>query len=141
VGTTRRSTSPAWWRLSYLGGIAAGALVAGAAYVLLQRLANPAATNIALLLTPFTAYLAAEIVGASGVLAVVVAGLVVAYTADRISIAASRRQTAATWSVGSALLDDALFVLTGLEVQAVVHDVSAAQVGRLLGMLSRSGSP
>lgn len=121
--------------VSYLGGIAAGALVAWAAYLLMRRLDDPIATNIALLVTPFIAYLTAELIDASGVLAVVVAGLVLVYVSGRISTAASRRQTESAWPLGSYLLNGALFALIGLEAQAVAHDLGAGDVGRLLGLV------
>ena len=119
--------------LSYLGGIAAGVLVAGLVYVLLRQVHDPTAINVALLVTPFVAYLAAELIHASGVLAVVVAGLVIAYASGRISNAASRRQTESAWPLGSYVLNGALFALIGLEAQAVAHDLGAAHVARLLG--------
>jgi CPA1 family monovalent cation:H+ antiporter len=121
--------------LSYLGGIAAGAVAAAGAYLVMQRLDDATSINVALLVTPFAAYLAAELIGASGVLAVVVAGLVVAYLSERISTAASRRQTESAWPLGSFLLNGALFVLIGLEAQAVAHDLGAADVGRLVGLV------
>jgi monovalent cation/hydrogen antiporter len=85
-----------------------------------------------LLLIPFASYLLAELIHASGVLAVVVAGLIVAYTSARISTAASRRQTESVWPLGSYLLNGSLFVLIGLEVQAVADELGAGQSGRLL---------
>jgi monovalent cation/hydrogen antiporter len=118
--------------LSHVGGVAVGALVAGAAYLVLRRLRDATAINIALLLIPFASYLLAELIHASGVLAVVVAGLIVAYTSTRISTAASRRQTESVWPLGSYLLNGSLFVLIGLEVQAVAHELAAGQSGRLL---------
>lgn len=118
--------------LSYAGGLAAGALVGGAAYLVLRRLRDATVINIALLLIPFTAYLLAELAGASGVLAVVVAGLIVSYVAPLISTAASRRQTESVWPLGSYLLNGALFVLIGLEVQVVARDLAGGSVGRLL---------
>jgi Na+/H+ antiporter len=121
--------------LSYLGGIAAGAVVAALAYIVMRPLRDPMAINIALLVTPFLAYLIAELVGASGVLAVVVAGLVVAYASARISTATSRRQTESAWPLGAYVLNGALFVLIGLEVQAVVHTLGVAAVGRLVGLV------
>ena len=60
---------------------------------------------------------------ASGVLAVVVAGLIIAYVAPRISTAASRRQTEAAWPLGPYVLNGSLFVLIGLQVQAVAQDI------------------
>ncbi|GAP56655.1 uncharacterized Na(+)/H(+) exchanger Mb2309, partial [Arthrobacter sp. Hiyo6] len=112
--------------LSYMGGAAAGILVAGAAYLLLIRVREPLIINIALLITPFTAFLLAEAVGASGVLAVVAAGLIISFTSNRISTAASRRQTESAWPLGSYLLNGALFVLIGVQVQAAVHEITPA---------------
>jgi monovalent cation/hydrogen antiporter len=120
---------------SYLGGVAVGAAVAGAAYLLLRSLRDATTINIGLLLVPFVAYLLAELIGASGVLAVVVAGLAAGYASARISTAASRRQTESAWPLGSQLLNGSLFVLIGLEVQVVVRDLGIAQVVRLLGVV------
>ena len=120
--------------LSYLGGLATGAAVAGLAFLVMRQLHEALTINIALLLVPFTAYLVAELVGASGVLAVVVAGLIVSYTSARISTAASRRLTESAWPLGSYLLNGALFVLIGLEVQTVAHELDAADLVRLSGL-------
>src|SRR3954465_672678 len=120
---------------SYLGGVAVGAAVAGAAYLVLRSLRDATTINIGLLLVPFVAYLVAELVGASGVLAVVVAGLTVGYASARISTAASRRQTESAWPLGSQLLNGSLFVLIGLEVQTVIRDLGIAAVGRLLAVV------
>src|SRR3954467_5047765 len=120
---------------SYLGGIAVGTLVAVVTYFLLRSLRDATTINIGLLLVPFVAYLLAELIGASGVLAVVVAGLAVGYASARISTAASRRQTESAWPLGSQLLNGSLFVLIGLEVQVVVRDLGIADVVRLLGVV------
>jgi CPA1 family monovalent cation:H+ antiporter len=118
--------------ISYVGGAVAGILAAGAAYLLLVRVRDTLIINIALLITPFAAFLLAEAVHASGVLAVVAAGLIVSFTSSRISTAASRRQTESAWPLGSYLLNGALFVLIGLQVQAAVHEINPLDVGRLL---------
>jgi Na+/H+ antiporter len=120
---------------SYLGGVAVGTLVAVVAYFVLRPLRDATTINIGLLLVPFVAYLLAELVGASGVLAVVVAGLAVGYASARITTAASRRQTESAWPLGSQLLNGSLFVLIGLEVQVVVRDLGIADVVRLLGVV------
>ncbi|MGY1812310.1 Na+/H+ antiporter [Blastococcus sp. SYSU D00820] len=121
--------------LSYVGGILAGALVAAVAYRVLRGLRDATAINLGLLLVPMGAYLAAESVEASGVLAVVVAGLVVSYVSARISTAASRRQADSAWPLGTFVLNGALFVLIGLEFQAVVRELAARDVGRLLAVV------
>lgn len=117
---------------SYVGGIAAGVVIAALGYLLLRRTSSTIVINVTLLLIPFTAFLLAEIVHASGVLAVVVAGLIVAYVSPRVTTASSRRQADAAWPFGVFLLNGALFVLIGLEVQFVAHEISAAAIGRLV---------
>ncbi len=118
--------------VSYLGGAVAGIAVAAVAFAALRRSRIALVINIALLLVPFTAFLAAEMIHASGVLAVVFAGLIVAWMLPRITTAASRRQASAAWPFGVYLLNGALFVLIGLEVQFVVHEAAARQIGTLL---------
>ncbi|WP_454116669.1 Na+/H+ antiporter [Microbacterium aurum] len=118
--------------VSYLGGAAAGIAVAALAYLALRRAHSAIVINTMLLLVPFTAFLLAELIGASGVLAVVFAGLIVAWMLPRITTAASRRQATAAWPFGVYLLNGALFVLIGLEVQYVVHDIAARQIGALV---------
>lgn len=118
--------------VSYVGGIAAGAVIAVLGALLLSRTNSTAAINVTLLLIPFTAFLLAEIIEASGVLAVVVAGLIVAYVSPRVTTASSRRQSDAVWPFGVFLLNGALFILIGLEVQFVVHEISAGMIGWLV---------
>jgi CPA1 family monovalent cation:H+ antiporter len=120
--------------VSYVGGAAAGVVVAGIAYLVMRRLRSTLNLNIALLLVPFTAFLLAELIHASGVLAVVVAGLIVAYINPRISTAASRRQAAWTWPLGSFLLNGSLFVLIGFQVQAIAHEIPGREIGWLVGV-------
>lgn len=118
--------------VSYVGGIAAGVAVAALGYLLLRAIGSTIIINTALLLIPFVAFLVAELMGASGVLAVVVAGVIIAYVSPTVTTAPSRRQAEAAWPFGVFLLNGALFVLIGLEVQYVVHQISAGAIGRLV---------
>ena len=118
--------------MSYLGGAIAGIVVAAVAYVALRRMRNALSINVTLLLVPFTAFLVAELVNASGVLAVVIAGLIIAWASPRITTAASRRTATAAWPFGVYLLNGALFVLIGLEVQLVLHEISPREVWGLV---------
>jgi Na+/H+ antiporter len=117
---------------AFVGGAAIGVAVAAAAYFTLRSIRAALPANIALLLTPFVAFLLAELIGASGVLAVVVAGLITSWVAPRITTAASRRQAQAVWPFGVYLLNGALFVLIGLEVQYVLRAIAPAEIGWLL---------
>jgi CPA1 family monovalent cation:H+ antiporter len=121
--------------LSYLGGAAAGIAVAALTILVLRRGRDALTINIALLVAPFTAYLLAELIGASGVIAVVTAGLVLAYWSPTITTAASRRQTESAWPLGSALLNGALFVLIGLQVQSVARRVDVGEIPALLATI------
>lgn len=118
--------------LSYVGGALSGVIVAVLLFLLLQRTQDALAINVSLLVTPFAAFLMAELIGASGVFAVVVAGLLAAYTSTRTTTASSRRQTEAAWPLGSYILNGSLFVLIGLQVQTVNHEIDGRDLGRLL---------
>ncbi|MGB4779664.1 cation:proton antiporter [Microbacterium sp.] len=120
--------------VSYLGGAAAGIAIAALAWLALRRSRSTIVINVTLLLVPFAAFLIAELVHASGVLAVVFAGLIVAWMLPHITTAASRRQAVAAWPFGVYLLNGALFVLIGLEVQYVVHDIEPRQIWLLLAV-------
>lgn len=118
--------------LSYLGGAAAGIATAAIAYAALRRMRTSLTINLTMLLVPFASFLLAELISASGVLAVVIAGLIMAWFGPQITTAASRRQADSAWPLGVYLLNGALFVLIGLEVQFVLHDISPGQIGWLL---------
>ncbi|MGO2745448.1 Na+/H+ antiporter [Microbacterium sp.] len=117
--------------VSYLGGIIVGVVVAAAAWLVLRRVHQTITINVTMLLLPFTAFMIAEMIHASGVLAVVVAGLIAAYVSAQVTTAASRRQAESVWPFGVFLLNGALFVLIGLEVQWVVHQTSLRMIGWL----------
>lgn len=114
--------------LSYAGGIAAGILVAWAGIRLRKRVYDALLNTTISFLTPFTAFLLAEEFGGSGVLAVVVCGLIMSQAGPRINSALARRQTRAFWSFSTFLLNGALFALIGIELHAVVRILSSGQI-------------
>ncbi|MGN6608499.1 MAG: Na+/H+ antiporter [Jatrophihabitans sp.] len=119
--------------LSYGGGLLAGALVGLASWQLRRRIDDPMLENIAVLVTPFGAFLLADSIKASGVLAVVVCGLLMSQLAPRITGAAARQQTTAFWSLATTVLSSALFVLVGLQAETAVRDLSSVSAGRAVG--------
>lgn len=118
--------------LSYGGGALVGIVVATAAYYTLRRLRGALEINLVLILVPFVAFLLAEVIEASGVLAVVIAGLITAWVAPRVTSAASRQQASTIYPVLTYVLNGALFVLIGTEVMFVIYETSAREVGRLV---------
>lgn len=109
--------------LSYAGGILAGLIIGWASSTVRRRISDPTLENIAVLVTPFAAFLLAEIIGASGVLAVVTCGLWMSQTAPRITSAAARQQMIGFWSLATTVLSSALFVLVGLQAQSAVRNL------------------
>lgn len=93
-----------------------------------NRLDDPLQETVITILTPFVAYLVAESVESSGVLAVVIAGLALSQVAPRRGRAATRRESDAFWSLSTFLLNATLFVLVGLELQTAVRALDAGLV-------------
>ena len=107
----------------------------GAAVAYLVRLlsrplgGDPLIANAISLATPFGAYLLAEEVHVSGVLAVVVAGLIIGHHAPRSASGASRLQTSAVWRLVDFLLEGFVFLLIGQQLPAVVRGLAQYERG------------
>lgn len=125
--------------LSYGGGIAAGVLIAWLGIRLrrlVRGLGETTLDNLTIILIPFSAYLLAEQVEASGVLAVVVCGLIMSQAGPSLGRAQARTQSMAFWSLAMYLLNGALFVLVGLEVQAAVRGLTGTALTEALVMVA-----
>ena len=72
------------------------------------------------LITPFIAYLLAEELHCSGVLAVVVAGLILSHKAYLLQTASSRIFERTNWITIEFLLENTVFFLIGLQVRQIV---------------------
>src|SRR6476659_9020767 len=116
--------------LSYGGGLLAGGLVGLISWQLRRRIDDPVLENIAVLVTPFAAFLLADSIHASGVLAVVVCGLLMSQLSPRVTGAAARQQTTEFWTLATTVLSSALFVLVGLQTQTAVRGLTSASAGR-----------
>ena len=115
---------------AYLGGVAAGVVTAALLIPVRRRLDDPLLGNVAMILTPFVAFLLAEAIYASGVLAVVTAGLIMSQVGPRILPAATRQQSQAFWGLATFILNGALFVLVGLESHAAVRGLASGSLVR-----------
>ncbi|HEX6447010.1 MAG TPA: Na+/H+ antiporter [Streptosporangiales bacterium] len=114
--------------LSVVGGFAAGLVTAWLARFVYRRLDHPLQENAVSVLTPFVAFLLAEAIHASGVLAVVVAGLGVTRFAPRVIRADARQSVFAFWRLSTFLLNGALFVLVGLQLQSSVRGLTSVPI-------------
>ena len=117
-----------WWQtgglfvLEVLGGVAVGLVVAGVMSWLVPRLHGDDLLYVVLSLAcGYLAYLPADELHLSGVLAVVSAGAVMGHRGHAISTASSRLQNDAFWSALVFLLNAVLFVSVGLELPSALR--------------------
>ena len=114
------------WAVLYFLLVAAGGLVIGTAVALLSRvlrprIKDPVLLNCVSLATPFAAYGLAEVLHVSGILAVVIAGLIIGHDAHRYTSGASRLQTGAVWRLVDLLLEGFVFLLIGEQLPVVIE--------------------
>jgi monovalent cation/hydrogen antiporter len=93
----------------------------------------PIVENTISLLTPFLAYMPADWLGLSGVLAVVAVGLYLGRQGPRIVSAATRVQAESMWTMIQFLLESFIFMLVGLELPYVLRALRSHTVAELLG--------
>jgi monovalent cation/hydrogen antiporter len=105
------------------GGVVIGLVLAVALAWLFQRTRDSLVENTLMLLIPFAAYLAAESVHASGVIAVVVVGL---YLGNRMHLRGfgTRLVSDAVWKVTDFFLEAVVFALIGLQLVTVVKGIA-----------------
>jgi NhaP-type Na+/H+ or K+/H+ antiporter len=84
--------------------------------------------------TGYAAYLPADRLGASGVLAAVTAGLYVGWRAPEIASASTRLLGFSFWDVLVYLLNAILFILVGLQLHPILSGVSGQSAAALLGL-------
>ncbi|HVD29596.1 MAG TPA: Na+/H+ antiporter [Mycobacteriales bacterium] len=104
-----------------VGGVAAGVAVAYGVRPLRKLRADPLSSNAVSLATPFVAYLLGEALHVSGVLAVVVAGLIIGHHNPSWASGASRLQTGAVWRLVDFLLEGFVFLLIGQQLPNVIR--------------------
>src|SRR5215470_20239075 len=103
------------------GGIGIGLLVGVAMRWVQSHLDNPPIQITFSLLTPFIAYLFAEQMHASGVLATVVVGIFLGWHSPLMITARTRLQAYAFWETIVFLLNGFVFVVIGLQLPRILH--------------------
>ncbi len=116
------------------GGIAIGVLI-GVIVARVHRVTRrvPVVANTVSLLTPFASYLLADLLGTSGVLAVVATGLYAARTVPKVIGAETRVQITGTWTVVTFILESLVFILVGLELPNITRVLDRLPLSTLLG--------
>jgi CPA1 family monovalent cation:H+ antiporter len=120
--------------VSSVVGIAVG-IVVGWLAVQVRRRINDTPVEITLaLLTPYAAFLPAQALNASGVIATVVTGLYVGSRFSQITSADSRLAGRSVWEMVVFLLNGFVFVLTGLEVPYVLGGLAMSDIAKFIGV-------
>jgi NhaP-type Na+/H+ or K+/H+ antiporter len=99
-------------------------LAAGFVTVFIRsKLHDPVLDTAISLAVPFVAFMPAEGIHASGVLAVVVAGLYTGHASPAAFAAQSRISDRINWRTVQFLLENGVFLLIGLEIRTLIDDV------------------
>ncbi|MBV9594125.1 MAG: Na+/H+ antiporter [Actinobacteria bacterium] len=117
--------------LSAVGGLLVGVVVALVVRVSRRWLSEPIVANAISLGVPFLAYLFGEEIHVSGVLAVVVAGLMIGHDAPRVASSASRLQTGAVWQLVDFLLEGFVFLLIGQQLKEVLRGLKGESIASI----------
>ncbi|KUN34593.1 sodium:proton antiporter [Streptomyces olivochromogenes] len=115
---------------SYAGGIVIGSAIALLLIPVRRRLPETLLHSVLSVATPFLAYLPAELLHVSGVLAVVTCGLVTTRFGPRVIGSDARIQAIAFWEVASYLLNSALFILVGIQLPAAVRALTSVSLAQ-----------
>jgi Na+/H+ antiporter len=113
-------------------GLAAGTVAGWASAAIQRRLDDPSVQTTLSLLTPYVTYLAAEAVGGSGVLAVVVAGVYAGWVGPQVLTPRMRLVAQSVWGMLVFILNGFIFMLIGLQLPEVIHNLSGHSLGEAI---------
>jgi CPA1 family monovalent cation:H+ antiporter len=115
------------------GGVLAGIIIGYIMVFIHKKITDNSLIETGLnLLTPYVAYLAAEKLHVSGILSVVVAGLVISWRAPEIFSYQTRMHTRSLWETIVFLLNGFVFILIGLQLPGILRQVHSFTTGELI---------
>ena len=135
VVTGSFSLVEASWRfvLSGLGGLAVGLAAGWVIRQVRSRIDDPPTEITISILSGYAAYLPAEQLGFSGVIAAVTVGIYMGWHTPELTTALMRIQGTSVWEILTFLLNALLFLLVGLQLPGVLDDVSGYAAAELIG--------
>jgi CPA1 family monovalent cation:H+ antiporter len=119
------------------GSILIGGILGAAVVAFRRRITDPVLDAAVSLVTPFAAYLAGEFSHASGVVAVVVAGIFVGNQGAYRIRASFRLTESGIWRIVTLLVENAVFLFMGFQLWPVVGEVLDEH--QLVGTLEVAG--
>jgi CPA1 family monovalent cation:H+ antiporter len=125
------------WRFAWavLGGVAIGIAVGFVIAQVRRRVDNPPVEVTISLMSGYLAFIPAAAASASGVIAVVTAGVYLGWRTPELTSVQTRLQGEAVWSILAFVLNALLFALVGLQLPRILD----ALTGRSGGELARWG--
>jgi NhaP-type Na+/H+ or K+/H+ antiporter len=125
---------------SVIVALVIGWFVGWADLVVRRRVTDPTVNTVISFTVPFVAAVPAELLGASGLVAAVVAGLVTGIRAPRFLSPLNRLSDAQNWRTVELVLEGAVFLTMGLQIQSIVADVEQDHAGILAAVLVAAGA-
>jgi CPA1 family monovalent cation:H+ antiporter len=122
------------------GGIAIGLAMGWVVAQIRRRVDDPTTGSTISLLTGYAAFLPAEELHVSGVLAAVTAGLYMGWHAPTIVSPEGRLQSGSMWEVMTFLMNAALFILVGLQLPVIVDGLDTYTTGEAIGYSALIGA-
>jgi CPA1 family monovalent cation:H+ antiporter len=119
--------------LGAIGGVAIGLAIGWMAATIRKRILDTQVNVTVSLLTGYAAFVPADVIGASGVLATVTAGLFMGIRGPQILAARTRLQGSYVWDTLDFVVNAILFVLIGLQLRAVVDGLDGYSASDLAG--------
>ncbi len=132
-GTVTALGATGGFLIAALGGAAVGLAVTLVAIPIRRRITEPAFDTAISMILPFAAYLPAEWIHVgdfhgSGVIAVVVAGLILGHKSPVIQTGQSRLSERVNWATIQLLLENTVFFLIGLQARGIIVGMSNSEL-------------
>ena len=117
-----------------------GGLAAIVNLMLRKRITDPTVNTVLSFTIPFVASIPAELLGASGLVAAVVAGLVTGIRAPRDLSPQTRLSDSQNWRTVEMVLEGAVFLTMGIQITSILADVESEHAGVGLAVLIAVGA-
>jgi monovalent cation/hydrogen antiporter len=121
------------WRFAWavVGGVGIGLVVGYVIAEVRRRVDNPPVEVTISLMSGYLAFIPANAASASGVLAVVTAGVYLGWRTPELTSVESRLQAEAVWNIIAFVLNALLFALVGLQLSLILDNLTGLSAGEL----------